>query len=56
MTYKGCNITITGYDMNYKVTIDMKFKKVYIVNYYNETYQNVKKDIKCKLRNMFRLN
>lgn len=56
MTYKNCEITITGSDMYYKAIVDMGLTKVYVVHYYNETYNNVKKDIKKRLRNMFIIN
>lgn len=56
ITYKNCQITIIGSDMYYKAIVDMGLSKIYVVHYYNETYENVKKDIKYRLRNMFILN
>lgn len=56
ITYKNCNIIIDGYDMSYKVTIDMGLKKYYVVNYEFKSYEDVKKDVKRIIRNKFRLN
>lgn len=56
ITYKNCNIIIDGYDMGYKVTIDIGLKKCYVINYEFKSYEDVKKDVKRIIRNKFRLN
>ncbi len=56
ISYKNCLITITGNDMYYKATVDLGLRKVYVVHYDFKTYEDVKKDIKHRLRNMFKLN
>lgn len=56
ISYKNCLITITGNDMCYKATIDLGLKKVYVAHYDFKTYEDVKKDIKKKLRSILRYN
>lgn len=56
ITYKNCKIMITGSDMNYKATVDIGLTKMYVVRYDFKSYEDVKKDIKHRLRKMFKLN
>ena len=56
ITYKNCKIMITGSDMNYKAMVDMGLTKMYVVHYDFKSYLDVKKDIKHRLRKMFKLN
>lgn len=56
ITYKNCKIMITGQDMYYKAMVDLGLTKMYVVHYDFKSYEDVKKDIKHRLRNMFKLN
>lgn len=56
ISYKNCLITITGNDMYYKATVDLGLRKVYVVHYDFKTYEDVKKDIKKRLRSILRYN
>lgn len=56
ITYKNCNIIIDGYNMDYKVIIDIGLKKCYVVNYEFKSYEDVKKDIKKRLRSILKYN
>lgn len=42
--------------MYYKATVDLGLRKVYVVHYDFKTYEDVKKDIKKRLRSILRYN
>lgn len=56
ITYKNCKIVITGQDMNYKAMVDLGLTKMYVVHYDFKSYEDVKKDIKQKVRNLLKIN
>lgn len=54
--YKNCLISIEGSDMYYNATIDMGLNRIYKVKYNFKTFEDVKKDIKKKLRDILKNN